>query len=161
MSSTVYQISVSQGGVPKLPIPEAQINADGVTGDKQGNRKVHGGPNRAVCLYSLELIEALQDEGHPIQAGTTGENLTVAGFNLEAWAGFKKGTRFAIGQSLVLEVTGFAAPCQNIAFNFVDQNFSRISQKLHPGWGRLYTKVLTPGQVTTGDPVQVLATPEG
>ena len=59
----LHQISVSDGGLPKLPVPEARITLDGVEGDRQRNRDVHGGISRAVCLYSLEVIEALQREG--------------------------------------------------------------------------------------------------
>ncbi len=78
----VHQISVSDGGVPKLPVLEATVSDKGVDGDRQRNLKFHGGPDRAVCLYSLELIERLQDEGHPIDPGSSGENLTVVRIGL-------------------------------------------------------------------------------
>ena len=68
--SHLIQISVNpQGGVPKYRVAETFISVEGVQGDKQRNRKFHGGPQRAVCLYSHELIRALQDEGHPIDCG--------------------------------------------------------------------------------------------
>ncbi len=50
----------SGGGVPKLGVPEALITVAGLAGDVQGNLKHHGGPDRALCLYSAELIAALQ-----------------------------------------------------------------------------------------------------
>ena len=81
--SHVYQINVSDGGVPKHPVLEAVISKTGVEGDRQQNLKFHGGPDRAVCLYSQELIERLQDEGHSIEAGFSGENLTLAGLEWE------------------------------------------------------------------------------
>src|SRR3569832_2171795 len=77
----VHQISVSDGGVPKLPVWEAKVSEQGLSGDRQRNLKFHGGPDRAVCLYSLELIEHLQAEGHPIDAGAAGENLTLSGLD--------------------------------------------------------------------------------
>ena len=55
----VHQINVSDGGVPKRPVWEAKISERGWSGDRQRNLKFHGGPDRAVCLYSLELIERL------------------------------------------------------------------------------------------------------
>ena len=58
----VYQINVSDGGVPKQPVLEAKIAKEGVEGDRQRNLKVHGGPQRAVCLFSMDLIERMQDE---------------------------------------------------------------------------------------------------
>ncbi|MGH6631118.1 MAG: hypothetical protein ACREB3_15430, partial [Burkholderiales bacterium] len=50
----VHQISTSNGGVPKLPVAEARIMVEGLVGDRQRNRAHHGGPDRAVCLFSLE-----------------------------------------------------------------------------------------------------------
>jgi len=35
--------------------------------------------------------------------------------------------------------------------SFTDLRFSRISQKLFPGWSRVYTKVLSTGEVHVGD----------
>ena len=75
----LYQINLSDGGVPKRPVLEAVITTTGVEGDRQRNLKVHGGPDRALCLFSLDLIERLQDEGRLIEAGSSGENLTIAG----------------------------------------------------------------------------------
>ena len=37
----------------------------------------HGGPERALCLFSLERILELQAEGHPIFPGAAGENITI------------------------------------------------------------------------------------
>lgn len=65
----VYQINTSQGGVPKCLVEEAWITWEGIDGDQQRNRKLHGGRDRALCLFSSELIEALRQEGHPIEAG--------------------------------------------------------------------------------------------
>ena len=91
----VHQVSVSDGGVPKRPVFEAKVSKDGVEGDRQENLKFHGGPDRAVCLYSLELIERLQDEGHSIDAGLSGENLTIAGLE---WDRMQPGVAEFAGQ---------------------------------------------------------------
>ena len=37
-----------------------------------------GGPLAALCLYSLEVIQALQAEGHSIFPGSVGENITLS-----------------------------------------------------------------------------------
>ena len=60
----VVQISVSDGGVPKQPVATAHVTAAGIVGDRQRNLKYHGGPDRALCLWSLEVIKALQQENH-------------------------------------------------------------------------------------------------
>ena len=148
----VHQVSVSNGGVPKLPVFEAKVGKDGLEGDRQENLKFHGGPDRAVCLYSLELIEQLQDEGHSIDAGLSGENLTIAGL---AWDQMKPGLRLSVGPDLQLEVTGYTAPCSKNGQWFRDEEFSRISQKKNPGWSRVYARVLREGIVRPGDEVKV------
>ena len=148
----IHQISVSDGGVPKLSVPEARITVDGVAGDRQRNLGVHGGVDRAICLFSLEVIEALQAEGHSIKPGSSGENLTVAGLN---WAQLKPGDRLRIGDAVRLEIVKYTEPCRFNAQWFRDVNFNRINQKKHPGWSRLYARVLAEGVVRSGDVVTV------
>lgn len=140
-----------QGGVPKLSVPFAEITAAGVRGDKQNDRRHHGGPQRAVSLYALERIEALRAEGHPITPGSTGENLTISGLD---WEAIGIGDRLVVGDWVELEITGYAAPCRTIAAAFVDGAFGRIGQQTHPGWSRLYARVNSEGDVRPGDLVE-------
>jgi MOSC domain-containing protein YiiM len=139
----VHQINISEGGVPKLPVLEAKVTEQGLDGDRQRNLKVHGGTDRAVCVFSLELIERLQDEGHSIDPGSSGENLTLAGVQ---WEALEPGVQLNIGP-----------PCEWNARWFRDREFSRISQKKNPGWSRLYARVLQGGIVRPGDEVVVEA----
>ncbi len=150
----VVQVNVNpEGGVPKHPVPAAEITTRGVRGDKQRDRRHHGGPQRAVCLFAIERIDGLRAEGHPIAPGTTGENLTLAGVD---WDRIKVGDRLLVGEWVELEITGYASPCSNIEASFADGAFKRMSQKLHPGWSRLYARVLAEGTVRAGDPVEHL-----
>jgi len=152
-AATVHQINVNpNGGVPKHPIDRTRIELDHVAGDKQRHLEFHGGPMRAVCLYSLERIEALQAEGHPIEPGTTGENLTLAGVD---WDQITPGTRLRLGDEVELEITEFTTPCRNIRASFAGEDFKRMSQPAHPGWARVYAKVLQVGNVQRGDIVTV------
>lgn len=145
----IVSINVNpQGGVPKQRVPQALITTNGVVGDKQRDRRFHGGPERAVSLFALERIQQLQAEGHPISAGSTGENLTIAGLE---WSTLGVGDCLRIGDQVRIVITGFAAPCQNIDGSFSDAQFTRLSQKLHPGWSRLYARVLHEGVVAEGD----------
>lgn len=147
----VHQVSVSDGGVPKKPVSEARVTVQGVEGDRQRNLKVHGGPDRAVCLYSLEMLERLQDEGHPIEPGSSGENLTLAGVG---WELMQPGVRLIVGSEVALEVMSYTAPCSHNARWFLNGDYQRISQKKHPGWSRVYAKVLKDGVVRPGDKVE-------
>lgn len=151
----VFSINCSPGGVPKLPVPEVLVTRSGCFGDDHNDRKHHGGPDRAVCLYSVELIKALQDEGHPIGTGTAGENLTISGLD---WDLVVPGSLLEIGDAL-LEVSEFTTPCRTIRDSFSDEKFIRISQKHRPGWSRVYARVLRDGVVRAGD--QVSLSPAG
>lgn len=150
----VVQVSVNpRGGVPKHAAPGAELTSAGVRGDKQRDQRFHGGPTRAVSLYAQERIDALRAEGHPITPGSTGENLTLAGLS---WDKLKLGDRLRVGDWVELQITGYAAPCSTIEASFSDGAFKRISQKLHPGWSRLYACVLAEGEVRAGDLVEHL-----
>ena len=144
----LYQINTSQGGVPKYPVEQAWVSYDGVEGDRQRNQTVHGGRNRALCLFSWDLIEALRKEGHNILAGSTGENLTLAGLN---WAQLQPGDQLRIGEDVHIEILSYAEPCRLNAQWFVNENYKRISQKKNPGWSRFYASVKSEGFIRRGD----------
>jgi MOSC domain-containing protein YiiM len=146
----------SNGGVPKLPVESAAVSQSGMEGDRQRNRRFHGGPDRALCLYSQELIDALEAEGHPIVRGAVGENVTIAGL---PWGRVRPGATLTIGE-VEVEVTSYTAPCENIEGAFMDGRFVRISQRVHPGWSRVYVRIRRGGTLRVGDEVR-LAAPDG
>lgn len=145
----VHQLNVSQGGVPKLPVKSAVLGKLGFVTDAVTNKRVHGGPDRAVCIYSLERIEALQAEGHGIFPGAIGENLTLSGLD---WDKVVPGVRLAIGGCLV-EITKYAVPCSTTS-PFVSGDLKRYHQEHYPGWSRAYARVLEGGSVSVGDLVR-------
>lgn len=147
---TVTQISTSDGGVPKSSVLAADVGPRGLLGDRQGNRKHHGRPFQAICLWSDEVVEALAAEGHPIWAGAAGENVTVRGVD---WRTIRPGVRLLIGQ-VTCEISGWATPCRKIDQWFVGRS-DRIDHDRRPGWSRAYAWVLEPGTITTGDKVIV------
>jgi MOSC domain-containing protein YiiM len=144
--ATVFSINISRGGVPKRPAPSAWVGIDGVEGDGQRNRQLHGGADRAVSLYSLDLIQALQAEGHPLEPGSLAENLTLSGID---WSLMVPGAQLEVGPVL-LELTSYVHPCKNVRASFINGEFTRVSQKLRPGWSRLYARVLEEGTITPG-----------
>lgn len=149
----LHSINVSDGGVPKLPLQSCAVRRLGLDRDRQQDLEHHGGPERAVSLFSLEVIEALRAEGHPIAPGSTGENLTLAGLN---WAVLAPGARLEIGE-VELQIASYAAPCNNINASFSDGRSVRVSQKVHAGWSRLYARVLREGVLRVGDSVRMIA----
>ena len=145
----VVRLNRSGGGVPKLAVPEAQITRSGLTGDVQEDRRNHGRPWQAVCLWSAEVIDAHAAQGHPLGYGDAGENVTVRGLD---WAELTPGARLQVGDAL-LQVSSYAIPCAKNAQWFTDGGFRRMSHEVDPAGSRLYASVVRPGRVRTGDPV--------
>jgi MOSC domain-containing protein YiiM/GNAT superfamily N-acetyltransferase len=149
----VLQVNVSGGGVPKLPVASARVGWLGLEGDGHREATVHGGPHRAVCLFAIEAIRRVAAEGHPIEPGSAGENLTTEGFELST---LPVGTRLRVGREVLLELSAPDDPCKTIAGAFSDGRFARISILGHPADSRMYARVLAEGVVSPGDPIEVL-----
>ena len=115
-------------------------------GDWQKNRKYHGGPNRAVCVYSEELYEFLRDKGVNVSSGQIGENFTTRGLDLQTLA---KGDRLQVGEC-VIEVTDVRVPCRQL--RMWDQDLPELIVG-HSGW---VAKVVREGLVRPGDAVERL-----
>jgi MOSC domain-containing protein YiiM len=151
MPPTLVQINVSNGGMPKISVAEAKVSRDGVAGDWQRNRKYHGGPDRAVCLFSQELYAWLAEQhGINLQPGSVGENFTTIGVDLQA---LNKGDRLRVGQC-VIEITEVRVPCKSLL-----QWNPQLPQviKGHSGW---VAKVIEEATVRPGDEIELLPTPE-
>jgi MOSC domain-containing protein YiiM len=147
----IFQLARSDGGVPKLAVREAHVTTLGLEGDRHAHPKIHGGPERALCLYSLEVIAALQAEGHPIFPGSAGENVTISGLPWEALAA---GTRLALGSAVIVELTRIASPCKQIIESFADRKSDRLAD---PARGRWYARVLREGGLRVSDLVAIVA----
>jgi MOSC domain-containing protein YiiM len=145
-------INVSSGGVPKRPVPEAEIGPAGLLGDRHDSPR-HGGPDAAVCLYAAEAIARVAADGHPIAPGTTGENLTVEGLD---WSQIVPGVCLRIGRVL-LQVTRYTTPCATIRASFRNGHVERIDQERHAGDSRVYARVLSAGTVRVGQTIEVVS----
>ena len=150
MTARVVQVNVSDGGMPKLPVLCARVSEDGVEGDWQKGRKYHGGPGRAVCLFSEELYAELRAEGVDASNGAFGENFTTRGLDLKT---LSVGERFRVGQSCVIEITDVRVPCGQL------KKWDDRMPKLIVGRSGWMAKVVREGVVKPGDPIE--PEPEG
>lgn len=148
MRGTVHQISISPGGVPKLAVGEAAVTINGIVGDDHTDKRHHGGPDRALCLYSLEVIERMRAEGHDMGPGHAGDNVTVAGID---WSTVVPAKRYRIGEEVEIEITSYTSPCATNARWFTDGDFTRMLEGRHPGESRVYARVLREGMIRQGD----------
>ena len=147
----VTQISRSSGGVPKLAVDSADVDRHGIVGDVQTTRLHHGRPWQALCLWSQDVVDVLVAEGHPIQAGAAGENITIGGID---WSSLRGGAIIAIG-SVRCQLSAPATPCSKNRGWFLDGDIARMDHERHPGSSRWYASVLRPGSITAGAPVVV------
>jgi MOSC domain-containing protein YiiM len=149
----IHQLSISDGGVPKRAVESATVDLNGITTDRQSDRKAHGGPMRALCLYSAERLGELAAEGHNLNPGYLGENVTVEGLD---WSQVVPGALVYLGDEVQCEVTAYTTPCWKNARWFMDGDFSRILQDKHPGWSRVYARVIRGGTIGRGDAVELI-----
>jgi MOSC domain-containing protein YiiM len=155
----VHQINLSPGGVPKLPIAgDVEVTTLGMVGDGHNDSRNHGGPDRALCLFSLEVIEGLQAEGHPISPGSAGENLTISGIT---WDELRSGDRLQIGDDVTAELITPTSPCAKNTAWFVQGDYRRMDDRLHPGSSRWNARVITEGVVRPGDSVRLMTSKAG
>jgi MOSC domain-containing protein YiiM len=145
-AGVLIQINVSQGGMPKLPVPEAFVGRNGVAGDKQRALKYHGGPDRAVCLYSQELYQWLAGQGVRLDAGSVGENLTTAGIDLQS---LEPGDHLRVGPCTI-QITDVRIPCGQLA-----KWHPKLKNIItgHSGW---VARVIEEGTVHPGDRIEML-----
>jgi MOSC domain-containing protein YiiM len=155
MVGRIASVNVSPGGVPKRPVPRAWVGRLGLDTDAHNEPEpVHGGPDQAVCLYTLESIARVAADGHQAFVGAFGENLTLEGIEL---GDLRSGDRLAIGgDGLAIEITKRSEPCQTIAHWFVERRIARIGSKQHPEDTRWYARVLSEGWVSRGDRVELV-----
>jgi MOSC domain-containing protein YiiM len=99
----------------------------------------------------MDVMERLQDEGHPISGGTTGENLLISGI---AWTEFKVGSVIQTGE-VTLRITSDAPPCKTIKASFLEGRFKALSHKVMPQKTRWYAEVIREGVLHHGEAIRI------
>jgi MOSC domain-containing protein YiiM len=138
-------------GIRKAPVECGRFTRLGLQGDTVADEENHGGPDQALYLYSSEDYAWWSGElGSLPEPGTFGENLTLSSFG---HAPVRIGERFRVGPVLV-EVTAPRIPCSVFATRMAESAWvKRFAAARRPG---LYVRVLEPGGVAAGDPVERL-----
>lgn len=142
-------------GILKAPVSgRVRVGGVNLVGDDQADRNAHGGPERAAYAYAAEDYAWWARElGRDLVPGTFGENLTLRGIDVN---GARIGERWRIG-STIFQVTSPRIPCFKLATVMGDPAFvKRFAQALRPG---AYLAIVEPGDVATGDAIDVVATP--
>lgn len=145
--------------IAKSPVDGPRpVGPEGFLEDEQADRRVHGGPDKAVHHYPLDHHAAWRDElggDAPFlgQPGAFGENIATLGL-IEA--DVCVGDRFRAGTAL-LEVAQGRQPCWKLNHRFgVADMARRVQATGRTGW---YYRVLEPGLAAAGDSVVLVERP--
>ncbi len=140
----------------RAPGSKAHGQGSGLVGDYIGDRRNHGGDDQAVYAYAVEDLQWWADElGTTLSAGRFGENFTTEGMDVN---GARIGERWRVGDVVELQVTEPRIPCATFR-----------GWMNRPGWLKTFTgaarpgaylRVLTPGLVRAGDPLEVTHRPD-
>lgn len=142
-------------GIWKTPVDgPVDVRGINVAGDDQGDREVHGGPDKAVYAYAREdQAWWAAHIGRAIDPGTFGENLTTLGMDV---TNAVIGERWVIG-GVVLEVSQPRIPCYKLGIRMDDPQFpARFAAAGRPG---AYLRIVRPGRISAGDAIRVIDRP--
>lgn len=133
------------------------VHGLGLEGDEQANRRVHGGPEKAVYGYPVSNYPAwradLPDIAERFLPGAMGENLVIAG---QDEASVHIGDIIRCGTAL-LQVSQLREPCSVFAAVMGTSRVVRAMVKsARCGW---YYRVLEPGSIGAGDDHRIVDRP--
>jgi MOSC domain-containing protein YiiM len=139
----------------KQPVSgRVRLQGENFAGDYQANRKYHGGPDKAVCVYSVEhYVDLRRELDRPFTAGAFGENLTVVGLTEDRVC---IGDTLAIGE-VRIQVSQPRQPCANISKRWEVPRLPRLMETT--GWTGFYCRLLAAGDVGADDAIAVVERP--
>lgn len=142
----IKAISISKDrGTKKYNVPTAELKAGfGIAGD------AHAGDwHRQVSLLGEESIAKMRAKGATVTSGDFAENITTEGIDLQS---LKIGSKLRLGSAAEVEITQFGKECHSGC-----AIFQQIGDCIMPREG-VFGKVIKPGQVKTGDTIEILQT---
>ena len=134
-------------GIFKTPVEgPVRLSSLGFTGDGQADLTVHGGPDKAVCVYSADHYPGWR---HTLgfdrfTFGAFGENLTIDGLDEQQVC---IGDVWSVGDALV-QVSQPRQPCWKLAMKWRRRTLTdEVVASGHTGW---YFRVQREGLVAPG-----------
>ena len=162
-----HQVNVFTGkvrdyeGSRPSAIAKVQVNGEltltdlGLAGDQQAEKKIHGGPDRALCHYPREhyrqWASEFPEQADRFVAPAFGENLSTEGLTEQ---NVYIGDIFRWGEALI-QVTQPRSPCFKVNYHFAIQDLSSLMQESgRTGW--LY-RVIAPGSIPGDAPLELVS----
>ncbi|MDT5039069.1 MAG: hypothetical protein QOE51_54 [Actinoplanes sp.] len=127
----------------------------GLVGDQIFDIEHHGGDDQAVYAYAREDYDWWERQlDRKLPGGIFGENLTLERVDVN---GAVLGETWQIGPDLVLQTTFGRIPCATFQAKMAEPRWVKtFTEQNRPG---AYLRVVAPGEVSAGDPVEVLDRP--
>lgn len=141
-------------GIYKQPVTQrVAIGPEGFTGDQQADRRVHGGPEKAVHLYPArhyaKLAKQFPEAAAQLIPGSLGENISTPDLDEND---VRIGDIYQLGTAR-LQVCQPRNPCWKIDERFaVDGMAAFIAEHRLTGW---YWRVVTLGEVAPEDDLKL------
>jgi MOSC domain-containing protein YiiM len=158
--STAKDVGVT--GIRKRSVPSAVLRApgpkhgglgSGLVDDFIGDVQHHGGDYQAVYAFAREELDYWERRlGADLANGSFGENLTTSGFDVDAAL---IGDRWAVGDEVVLEVTGPRIPCATFAARMGVRGWLKTFTEV--GRSGAYLSIATGGVVRPDDALAVVS----
>ncbi len=142
--------------IAKLQVDgELSLTEKGLVGDEQAEKKIHGGPDRALCHYPREhyafWASEYPDQAELFVAPAFGENLSTEGLTEK---NVFIGDIFRWGEALI-QVTQPRSPCFKLNFHFgITDIATQMQNAGKTGW--LY-RVILAGKVETDAPLTLVS----
>jgi MOSC domain-containing protein YiiM len=135
----------------KQPVPSAMLRLTNLDGDRQADLKNHGGPDKAVCVYSFEHYPYWESGlGRALTPGAFSENFTISGLRESEVA---IGDTFRAGAALV-QISQPRKPCSKLAGKLARRDLAAL---IHAnGFSGFYLRVLDEGMVRAGDAFELV-----
>lgn len=144
--------------IGKRPVSgPVHVGLEGLANDEQGDRRAHGGPDKAVHHYAIDHYPDWRAElgNLPVlaQAGAFGENLSTSGITE---SDICLGDRVRVG-AVLLEVVQSRQPCWKLNDRFDQPDMVlRVQRTGRTGW---YYRVIETGELQAGDDLELIARP--
>lgn len=141
-------------GIYKQPITSRiELGREGFVGDQQADRRVHGGPDKAVHLYPAshyaKLATRFPDAAADLLPGSLGENISTAELDEND---VHIGDIYRLGEAR-LQVCQPRSPCWKIDERFAADGMAAfIAEQRLTGW---YWRVIAPGEINPDDPLML------
>lgn len=142
--------------IAKLQVEgELELTELGLVGDEQAEKKIHGGPDRALCHYPrehyAEWARAFPEQAELFCAPAFGENLSTEGLTEK---NVYIGDIFRWGEALI-QVTQPRSPCFKLNYHFgISDMSSQMQNSGKVGW--LY-RVISAGKVSSEQPLALVS----